>query len=131
MLGLEDGSGVRGRRGPVGWFGLVVGLGAPAAGVQCGEQCQGTRDEQGERRRHQGPGVEWGQSRLRPGKSLALTRIRAVDLLHCGGGARQLRQDFRAEIRLLPVSQSFGQPRGKGPSPSESPGSSHSPLSIR
>ncbi|KAB0406672.1 hypothetical protein E2I00_018679, partial [Balaenoptera physalus] len=59
-----------------------------------------------------------GQSRLRPGKSLALTRVRAVDLLHCGGGARQLRQDFRAEIRLLPVPQSFGQPRGFNHCPS-------------
>uniref|UniRef100_A0A8D0Z9L2 Multivesicular body subunit 12A n=1 Tax=Sus scrofa TaxID=9823 RepID=A0A8D0Z9L2_PIG len=67
-LGSEDGSGARDRRGPVGWPGLVVGLGASAKGIQC-------------------------------------------DLLHRGGSSRQLRQDLRAEIRLLPMSQSFGQPR--------------------
>lgn len=41
---LEDGSGARGQRDAVGWLSLVVGLGAPAAGIQCGERRQGAGD---------------------------------------------------------------------------------------
>lgn len=41
-LGSEDGSGARDRRGPVGWPGLVVGLGASAKGIQCGKRRRGT-----------------------------------------------------------------------------------------
>lgn len=78
----------------------------------------------GRRRR---PGVEWGAA----SNILALTSVRAVDLLHCGGGARQLRQDFRAEIWLLPVPQSFGQPGGKELPSSESPGLPTSPVHSR
>nr|XP_035974742.1 multivesicular body subunit 12A isoform X4 [Halichoerus grypus] len=67
-LGWEDGSRTRDRHGPADWPGLVVGLGASAAGIQC-------------------------------------------DLLHGGRGARQLRQELRAEVWLLFVPQFFGQPR--------------------
>ncbi|XP_014590253.1 multivesicular body subunit 12A isoform X2 [Equus przewalskii] len=65
-FGSEDGSWARARRGAADWPGLVVGLGAPAAGIQ-------------------------------------------RDLQHRGGDARQLRQELRAEIWLLPVCQSLGQ----------------------
>lgn len=52
----------------------------------------------------------------------------AVDILYRGGSARQLRQELRTEIWLLPVSQYLGQSGGKErPSPG-SPGSAHSPV---
>ena len=78
-----------------------------------------------------GRGLNRGQPRLRPGDILPLTSVRAADLLHCGGGARQLRQDFRSEIWLLPVPQSFGQPRGRELPSSEPPALPTSPVYSR
>lgn len=72
-----------------------------------------------------------GERLPRRGNSLALTRVRAVDLLHRGRGARQLRQDLRAEVWLLSVPQFFGQPGGKERPPSAFLGSAHSPVRLR
>lgn len=61
-FGSEDGSWARARRGAADWPGLVVGLGAPAAGIQRGEL-------------RRGAGVEWGPRRPQPAKGWALIRV--------------------------------------------------------
>lgn len=55
----------------------------------------------------------------------------AVALLHCGGGARQLRQELRAEIWLLPVPQRLGRSGGERRPPPGTPGPPTPPVHSR
>lgn len=74
-------------------------------------------------------GCEWGAARLRPGNILALTSVRAVDLLHCGGAPAGFGKTFAQKSGYFLCLNPLGSLEVRLPS-SESP-VFPLPLSIR